>query len=85
MDNRLLPVQFDEYFGQRLTAAQLFSVPPFEKVGSLFDFIKRGEHALVDLNPHFVLESKYARIMALFVHAVYGSDDFYAHPLLPNK
>src|SRR5215467_13817459 len=50
-----------------------------DSIDQFFDFIKRGEHALVNLNPHFVLVPIYTRIMALFVHAVYGGDNFYTH------
>jgi hypothetical protein len=53
-----------------------------DSIDQFFDFIKRGEHALVNLNPHFVLVPIYTRIMALFVHAVYGGDNFYTHLLL---
>jgi len=54
-----------------------------DSVDQFFDFIKRGEHALVNLNPHFVLVPIYTRIMPLFVHAVYCGDNFYTHLLLP--
>jgi hypothetical protein len=33
----MLVVQFDEYFGQRLKAAQFFGMPLFEMVGYLFE------------------------------------------------
>ena len=33
----MLLVQFDEYFGQRLKAAQFFGMPLFEMVGYLFE------------------------------------------------
>lgn len=54
-----------------------------DSIDQLFDFIKRGEHALVNLNPHFVLVPTYTSMMPLFVHAVYGGDNFYTHALLP--
>jgi hypothetical protein len=54
-----------------------------DTIDQFFDFIKRGEHALVNLNPHFVLVTTYPRMMPLFVHAVYGGDNFYTHALLP--
>jgi hypothetical protein len=56
-----------------------------DSIDQLFDFIKRGEHALVNLNPHFVLVPKYAGIVSLFVHTVYRSHDFHTHAFLPNK
>jgi hypothetical protein len=54
-----------------------------DSIDQFFDFIKRGEHALVNLNPHFVLVPTYPRMMPLFVHAVYRGDNFYTHALLP--
>jgi hypothetical protein len=54
-----------------------------DSIDQFFDFIKRGEHALVNLNPHFVLVPTYTSMMPLFVHAVYGGDNFYTHALLP--
>lgn len=54
-----------------------------DSIDQFFDFIKRGEHALVNLDPHFVLVPTYTSMMPLFVHAVYGGDNFYTHALLP--
>src|SRR6516164_9823898 len=47
-----------------------------DSIDQFFDFVERGEHALINLNPHFVLVPIYTRIVPLFVHAVYGSDNF---------
>jgi hypothetical protein len=52
-------------------------------IDEFFDFMKRDQHALVNLHPHFVLVPTQARTMPLFVHAVYRSDDFYTHVLPP--
>ena len=56
-----------------------------ESVDQFFDFVERGEHALVNLNPHLVLVPTYARTMPLFVHAVYSGNNFYTHILLPHR
>src|SRR5215469_8834494 len=56
-----------------------------DSVDQFFDFVERGEHALINLNPHFVLVPIYTRIMPLFVHAVYSGDNFYTHILLPHR
>ena len=56
-----------------------------DSIDQFFDFIKRGKHALVNLNPHFVQVPIYTRMMPLFVHAVYGGDNFYTHVLLPYR
>src|SRR6516225_6260266 len=56
-----------------------------DTVDQFFDFVERGEHALVNLNPHFVLVPIYTSIMALFVHAVYSGDNFHTHVLLPYR
>src|SRR5215831_21248739 len=53
-----------------------------DSIDQFFDFIKRGEHALVNLNPRFVLVPIYTSIMPLFVHAVYSGDNFHTHVLL---
>jgi hypothetical protein len=47
-----------------------------------FDFIERGKHGLVNLNPHFIPVPIHTRMMPVFVHAVYGGDNFYTHVLL---
>ena len=56
-----------------------------DSIDQFFDFIKRGEHTLVNLNPHFVLVPEYTGIVSLFVHTVYRSDDFYTHTLLQDR
>jgi hypothetical protein len=56
-----------------------------DSVDQFFDFVERGEHALINLNPHFALAPIYTRIMPLFVHAVYSGDNFYTHILLPYR
>jgi len=56
-----------------------------ESIDQFFDLVERGEHALVNLNPHFVLVPIYTRIMPLFIHAVYSGDNFYTHVLLPYR
>src|SRR6516225_10413423 len=56
-----------------------------DTVDQFFDFVERGEHALVNLNPHFVLVPIYTSIMALFVHAVYSGDNLHTHVLLPYR
>jgi len=53
-----------------------------DSIDQFLDFAERGEHALVNLNPHFVVVPIYTRIMPLSVHAVYCGNDFYAHVLL---
>jgi hypothetical protein len=68
--------------------ARFFGVPFSEEIGyflewtdsinQFFDFLERGEHALVNLNPHLVLMPRHMRIMPQFVHAVYGGNDLYA-------
>jgi hypothetical protein len=70
-------------------------MPAFEKIGLLFegmdaidqffDFIKRGEHALVNLHPHLVLVPKYAGIVSLSIHAVYRGHNFHTHAFLPKQ
>ena len=52
-------------------------------IDELFDFVEGGEHALVDLNPYSALMFKQMGLMASFLHAVYGGNDFYAQVLLP--
>jgi len=54
-----------------------------DSIDHFFDFVERGKHAPVNLNPHFVSVPKYTRIMPLFVHAVYRGDNFYTHIFAP--
>ena len=56
-----------------------------DSIDQFFDFLERGEHALVNLNPHFALMPIYMRVMPEFVHAVYGGNDLYAQVLLPYR
>ena len=56
-----------------------------DSVDQFFDFVERGEHALINLNPHFVLVPIYTRIMPLFVHAVYSGYNFYTHIFAPAQ
>ena len=75
--------------------AEFLGVPFSEDVGyflegtdsvhQLFDFLERGEHALVNFNPRFAQMLIYMRVMPQFVHAVYGGNDLYAQTLLPYK
>ena len=50
-----------------------------DPVDQFFDFVERGEHALVNLNPLFALMPTYMHFMPLFVHTVYRRYDFYTH------
>lgn len=54
-------------------------------VNQLFDFVKRREHAPVNLHPYFALMFIKMGIMAAFLHAVYRDNDFYAQVLLPYR
>jgi len=56
-----------------------------DSIDQFFDFLKCGEHALVNLNPHFALVPKYTGRVSLFVHTVDRGDDFYTHTLLQDR
>ena len=54
-----------------------------DSIDQFFDFVERGKHAPVNLNPRFVSVPIYTRLMPLFVHAVYRGDNFYTHVSAP--
>jgi hypothetical protein len=56
-----------------------------DPINQLFDFVERGEHALVNLYPYFAMMFVEASIMAAFLHAVYCGNDFYAQIMLPRQ
>jgi hypothetical protein len=88
-------------FAQTESSAGAFLIPntlaPFDaplSLDSVFDASLGARNSpkrfldfkrLIDEFLHFVLVSIYTRMMPAFVHAVYGSDNFYAHALLPDK
>ena len=54
-------------------------------IDQLFNFVERCEHAPVNLYPYFALMFIEMGIMAVFLHAVYRGNDFYAQILLPYR
>src|SRR5262249_22666848 len=76
-------------FGERSGGPKYLRVSLLEKfsyifecmypINQFFDFLERGEHAMVNLHPYFALKLVQMCIMSELVHAVYSGNNFHTH------